>query len=117
MMSLATNLVSILPGLCDRGFPAREEDRRKPASFWNHESRLRECEMKSKMRILATKCHTSSCCPTVMLSEDGSQIVIVGDSAHPLLWSAQVMAKVGENEASIVIPRDLLLEAVNALRG
>jgi hypothetical protein len=71
--------------------------------------------MKSGLRILATRCHTSSCCPTVMVSESGAEIVIVGNSAHTLLSSPAVSEKTGEHEAAIVISRDLLLEAVQAL--
>lgn len=71
--------------------------------------------MKSELRVLATRCHTDTCCPTVMLSENGTDIVIVGNSAHALLSSQTVTGKVGENEAAVVIPRDLLLEAAGAL--
>jgi hypothetical protein len=76
---------------------------------------MENSEMKAEMRVLATRCHTSSCCPTVMLSETGTEIVIVGNSAHALLSSPAVSEKVGVHEAAIVIPRDLLLEAAEAV--
>ena len=71
--------------------------------------------MKSGLRVLATRCHTANCCPTVMVSETGTEMVIVGHSDHALLTSPAVNEKVGEREAAIVIPRDLLLEAAAAL--
>lgn len=67
-------------------------------------------------RVLATRCHTSSCCPTIMESGTGEDIVIVGNAASALLRAQSVTAKVGEGEAAIVIPRGLLLEAVEALK-
>jgi len=73
--------------------------------------------MKSEMRVLATRCHTANCCPTIMLSESGTEIIIVGNAAHTLLLSRTVTEKTGEGEAAIVISRDLLLEAVEALKS
>lgn len=67
-------------------------------------------------RILATRCHTATCCPTIMESETGEHIVIVGDAASTLLRVPDVTAKVGDGEAAVVIPRDLLLDAMKALR-
>jgi hypothetical protein len=67
-------------------------------------------------RILATRCHTATCCPTIMASDTGEDIVIVGDAASMLLRSPSVAAKVGAGEAAVVIPRDLLLEAMEALK-
>ncbi|MGA7325115.1 MAG: hypothetical protein WBX25_11665 [Rhodomicrobium sp.] len=71
--------------------------------------------MKSQLRVLAGRCHTDSCCPTIMESETGEEIVIVGLTAHDLLTSRAVTEKVGRDEAAIVIPRDLFLEAVKTL--
>jgi hypothetical protein len=73
--------------------------------------------MKSELRVLSTRCHTANCCPTIMLSDSGGEVVIVGDAAHSLLSSRAVIEKTGEGEAAIVIPRDLLLEAVAALNS
>lgn len=70
---------------------------------------------KTELRILATRCHTATCCPTIMASETGEEIVIVGDAASLLLASPTVTAKVGEGEAAVVISRDLLLEAMRAI--
>jgi hypothetical protein len=68
-------------------------------------------------RVLATRCHTSTCCPTIMESGTGEDIVIVGNAASTLLRAQSVIAKIGDSEAAVVIPRDLLLEAVKALRS
>ena len=72
--------------------------------------------MNSEPRILATRCHTANCRPTIMVSENGAEIVIVGHTVHALLSSRTVTENVGDNEAAIVIPCDLLLEAVDALK-
>lgn len=67
-------------------------------------------------RILAaTRCHTDSCCPAVMESADGENIVIVGSAVSALLSSASVKQRVGEGEAAVAIPKSLLLEAFNAM--
>jgi hypothetical protein len=70
---------------------------------------------KNELRILATRCHTSSCCPTILASENGDDIVIVGSAASELLASPAVTGKVGQGEAAVVIPRDLLVEAMKSL--
>jgi hypothetical protein len=65
----------------------------------------------TSLRVLATRCHTSSCCPTIMGSADGGEVVIVGSVASALLASASVKERVGAEEAAVVIPKSLLLEA------
>jgi hypothetical protein len=70
---------------------------------------------KSELRVLATRCHTASCCPTILASDNGDDIVIVGNAASALLASPAVTGKVGQGEAAVVIPRDLLLEALKSL--
>jgi hypothetical protein len=67
------------------------------------------------LRILAARCHTSSCCPTIMGSADGEEVVIVGSVASALLASASVKDRVGAEEAAVVIPKSLFLEAYDAM--
>lgn len=68
-----------------------------------------------KFRILAGRCHTADCCPTIMESQDSQEIVIVGDGLNRLLASPDVRSKIGDGEAAVVIPRALLLEALKSL--
>jgi hypothetical protein len=72
---------------------------------------------KAAFKILATRCHTSSCCPTIMASDTDDAIVIVGDSTNQHLSAIDVTQKVGPGEAAVVIPKELLLEALKALRS
>ena len=66
-------------------------------------------------RVLATRCHTSSCCPTIMESADGEEVVIVGGIASAILASATVQERVGSKEAAVVIPKSLFLEACDVM--
>jgi hypothetical protein len=72
---------------------------------------------KNELRILATLCHTATCCPTVIESQNSDEIIIVGDAVSALLASPIVTAKIGQSEAAVVIPKDLLLEAMRVLRS
>ncbi len=67
------------------------------------------------LRVLATLCHTSSCCPMIMESSCGEEVVIVGSIAAALLSSASFQERVGAGEAAVVIPKSLLIEAFNEL--
>jgi precorrin isomerase len=46
--------------------------------------------------------------------ESGDDIVVVGSAASALLEAAAVREKVGVDEAAVVIPKSLLLEAMKA---
>ncbi|MFZ0572091.1 MAG: hypothetical protein WCD20_09145 [Rhodomicrobium sp.] len=70
---------------------------------------------KKELRVLAGRCHTASCCPTIMESQESQEIVIVGDALNGLLASPDVKRKIGEGEAAVVIPRALLIEALKSL--
>jgi len=70
---------------------------------------------KADLRILATRCHTDSCCPAIMESSDGEEVVIVGGATGALLASSSVRARVGTGEAAVVIPKSLFLEACNLM--
>jgi hypothetical protein len=70
---------------------------------------------KSELRVLATRCHTASCCPTIFVSGNGNDIIIVGDAASALLNAPIVRGKTGRDEAAVVIPRELLVEAMKSL--
>ncbi len=65
------------------------------------------------LRVLATRCHTSSCCPTIFESPNGEEVVIVGSVASKLLASTSVQEKISSEEAAVVIPKSLLVEACN----
>ena len=67
------------------------------------------------LRVLATRCHTSSCCPRIMESPDGEEVVSVGGIASALLASASVQERVGFEEAAVVIPKRLFLEACDVM--
>ncbi len=67
------------------------------------------------LRVLAIRCHTSSCCPAIMAPPDGEDLVIVGSLASALLASASVQERVGAGEAAVVIPKSLLLEACDVM--
>jgi hypothetical protein len=67
-------------------------------------------------RLVATvKCTDSCCCPTVLETENGDDLVIVGKLDEIVARAAAVKQHVGEGEIAIVIPRSLLLEAAKAL--
>jgi len=70
-----------------------------------------------KLRVLAGRCHTDSCCPTILENADGAEIVIVGDALNELLGSPDVKQRIGAGEAAIVIPRTILIEALKSLEG
>ncbi|MBT3069840.1 hypothetical protein KKP04_03025 [Rhodomicrobium sp. Az07] len=68
--------------------------------------------------ILAGRCGDGGCgcgCPTIMQS--GDDVVIVGDAASRLIEAASVRERIGAGEAAVVIPRALLVEALEALRA
>ncbi len=67
------------------------------------------------LRVLASRCHTSSCCPAVLESPGSDEIVIIGSLASSLLTIAKVQEKVGTAEAAVVIPKSLLLEACSVI--
>ncbi len=68
----------------------------------------------SDLKILASEnCDDYLTCPTVF--EDGDELIIVGRVIH---YDERVMAKVGNGEAAVAVPRDLLLKAAEmAQRG
>jgi len=68
---------------------------------------------KAGLRVLAARCHTSSCCPAIM--ESGEEIVIVGDPKSLIIAGTDIQERVGMAEAAVVIPKSLLLEAFQAL--
>ena len=70
---------------------------------------------KNTLRVLAASCHTDSCCPVIMESQESDEIVIVGDAMNDLPACRDVKRKIGEGEAAVVIPRSLLLEALRKL--
>jgi hypothetical protein len=73
--------------------------------------------MSEKFRILATRCGSCGCgCPTIMEAGDDS-VVIVGSIANALVEAAAVKEKTGSGEAAVVIPRSLLIEALQALKA
>ncbi len=67
------------------------------------------------LRVLAARCHTSSCCPAILESSDSDEVVIVGSVANALLASASVLERVGTAETAVVIPKSLLLDACNVI--
>ena len=72
--------------------------------------------MSDVFRILATSCGSCGCgCPTIMEAGDDA-IVVVGSARNALIEAAAVKGKTGEGEAAVVIPKSLLLEAIQALR-
>ncbi len=73
--------------------------------------------MLEEFRILATRCGSCGCgCPTIMEAGDQS-IVVVGSVANSLINAAAVREKTGDGEAAVVIPKSLLLEALQALKA
>ncbi len=73
---------------------------------------------KADFRVLAARCHTSSCCPTIMESPDGEEIVVVGGIGGALLSTETVKTRIGDQEAAVVIPKSVFLQACAAiLRG
>lgn len=68
----------------------------------------------SNPKILASEfCNDHLTCPTVF--ENGEELIIVGKVIH---YDERVMAKVGNGEAAVAVPRDLLLKAAEmAQRG
>jgi hypothetical protein len=72
--------------------------------------------MSDAFRILATSCGSCGCgCPTIMEAGDDA-IVVVGSVTNAVIEAAAVKCKTGEGEAAVVIPRSLLIEAIQALR-
>jgi hypothetical protein len=67
-----------------------------------------------KLRILATRCCHTQTCPTIL--DAGEDVVIVGSAVGAVLQAAAVRERTGPGEAAVVIPKALLLEALNALR-
>ncbi|MGO9486184.1 MAG: hypothetical protein ACLPX9_16640 [Rhodomicrobium sp.] len=70
---------------------------------------------KQQLRVLASRCHTATCCPTILECRDSGEIIIVGDALNALLASPAVKRKIGEGEAAVVIPRAVLIEALKSL--
>jgi hypothetical protein len=50
-------------------------------------------------------------------SPDGEEIVIVGGIGGALLSSDAVKTRIGDQEAAVVIPKSVFLEACNAILG
>ena len=72
--------------------------------------------MSDVYQILATSCGSCGCgCPTIM-DAGNDAIVVVGSAMDALLQAAAVKRKTGEGEAAVVIPKSLLIEAIQALR-
>jgi hypothetical protein len=72
--------------------------------------------MSDVFRILATSCGSCGCgCPTIMEAGDDA-IVVVGLATNALVEAAAVKSRTGEGEAAVVIPKSLLIEAIQALR-
>lgn len=72
--------------------------------------------MKSGFRILAGRCGSCGCgCPTIMEAPDDS-IVVVGSIANSLIHAVPVREKTGDGEAAVVIPKSLLIEALQSLQ-
>jgi hypothetical protein len=72
--------------------------------------------MSDVFRILATSCGSCGCgCPTIMEAGDDA-IVVVGLATNTLVEAAAVKCRTGEGEAAVVIPKSLLIEAIQALR-
>jgi len=70
-----------------------------------------------KLRLLAGRCHTDSCCPSILENADGNEIVIVGGALNELLASPDVKKRIGVGEAAVVIPRAILVEALKSLEA
>jgi hypothetical protein len=72
--------------------------------------------MSDVFRILATSCGSCGCgCPTIMEAGDDA-IVVVGLATNALVEATAVKSRTGEGEAAVVIPKSLLIEAIQALR-
>ena len=73
--------------------------------------------MPDEFRVLATRCGSCGCgCPTIMEATNDS-IVIVGSTANFLVDNAAVKEKIGKDEAAVVIPKSLLIEALRSLQA
>ncbi len=70
----------------------------------------------AELRVLAERCHTSSCCPAILESPDGQEVVIVGSVASALLSNASVQKRIGADEVAIVIPKSLIIEALDVMK-
>jgi hypothetical protein len=68
-------------------------------------------------RLIATvKCGGCGCgCPTVLETENGEDLVIVGKRDEMIARASAVQQHVGEGEIAVVIPKSLLLEAAKLL--
>ena len=78
---------------------------------------MQDSNTKQKFKIIATRCDKCDpCCPTVLESDDGENIVIVGEWDKEVLNNETVTAKIGESETAVVIPKSLLLEAMKSLK-
>jgi hypothetical protein len=66
--------------------------------------------------VVATRCGNCGCgCPTILESEDGENLVIVGTVDEITAGASAVREKTGAGEAAVVIPKSLLLEAARRL--
>jgi len=73
--------------------------------------------MPDEFRVLATRCGSCGCgCPTIMEAPNDS-IVIIGSTANVLVGNAAVKKKIGNDEAAVVIPKSLLIEALRSLQA
>ena len=73
--------------------------------------------MPDEFRVLATRCGSCGCgCPTIMEAPNDS-IVIIGSAANFLIDNAVVKEKIGKDEAAVVIPKSLLIEALRSLQA
>jgi hypothetical protein len=69
-----------------------------------------------KFSVVATRCGNCGCgCPTILESEDGESLVIVGTVDEIASAAGAVREKTGTGEAAVVIPKSLLLEAAKLL--
>jgi hypothetical protein len=66
--------------------------------------------------IATTKCGSCGCgCPTVLETDSGDELVIVGKLDEIVAKAAGVQQHIGEGETAVVIPKSLLLEAAKLL--
>ena len=66
--------------------------------------------------VTAVKCGSCSCgCPTVLETENGEALVIVGNSDDIVQRTASVQRHVGGGEIAVVIPKSRLLDAAKRL--
>jgi hypothetical protein len=68
-----------------------------------------------KFKLIATtKCPTGTC-PTVLETDSGDELVIVGKLDEIIAKAASVQQHIGEGETAVIIPKSLLLEAAKLL--